>query len=341
MVTVVGTHSGRFHADEALAIALIKRFLKQDLKIIRSRDPQDWAKCEYLVDVGGEYDHVKKRYDHHQASFQEYFPGRTVTIMSSAGLVYLHYGKQILKDQLDFPDEETVLEIFEKLYSVFIEPFDAVDNGVERSAGPFAYERPYDIFGMVGDLNPEWYEGDVSEEEMLERFMKAVELVGDAFDRFLTVHGKSALMARKVVAAAMEESLNDPVLTKARCLRLRQGCLWKENVLALEETFNCKGHFLYCIYPEKPSDKNTKWRIQAVPVAKDSFLSRRPLPEAWRGARDQDLDLLLMAAHGDTGSKNPSTLTGATFVHKTGFIGGHATEEGVIFMAHVAANANE
>lgn len=38
----------------------------QDAEIIRTRDPAELAKCDIVVDVGGEYDPKKHRYDHHQ-----------------------------------------------------------------------------------------------------------------------------------------------------------------------------------------------------------------------------------------------------------------------------------
>lgn len=31
-----------------------------------TRDPKELAECDVVVDVGGEFDHSKKRYDHHQ-----------------------------------------------------------------------------------------------------------------------------------------------------------------------------------------------------------------------------------------------------------------------------------
>jgi uncharacterized UPF0160 family protein len=63
--------------------------------------------------------------------------------------------------------------------------------------------------------------------------------------------------------------------------------------------------------------------LQAVNVSPVSFESRKPLPEAWRGLRDEKL----------------SEMTGiadCVFVHASGFIGGNKTEEGVMKMALAA-----
>lgn len=38
----------------------------QDYEIVRTRDPAELAKCDIVVDVGGEFDPKRHRYDHHQ-----------------------------------------------------------------------------------------------------------------------------------------------------------------------------------------------------------------------------------------------------------------------------------
>lgn len=51
---------------------------------------------DVLIDVGGEYDPATCRYDHHQRGFEEVFGHGFVTKLSSAGLVYKHYGLEIV-----------------------------------------------------------------------------------------------------------------------------------------------------------------------------------------------------------------------------------------------------
>lgn len=50
------------------------------------------------------------------------------------------------------------------------------------------------------------------------------------------------------------------------------------------------------------------------------FTHRLPLPEPWRGLRDEALDQV-------------SGIPGCVFVHTSGFIGGHHTREGALSMA--------
>lgn len=83
-----------------------------------------------------------------------------------------------------------------------------------------------------------------------------------------------------------------------------------------------KHQVLYVLYPESATP-SAKWRIQAVPTNKESFESRKPLPEAWRGLRDEELSA-------------KSGVKGAVFVHASGFIGGNVDEEGAREMARRA-----
>lgn len=58
-------------------------------------------------------------------------------------------------------------------------------------------------------------------------------------------------------------------------------------------------------------------------MSKDSFESRKPLPEVWRGVRDEKLSEV-------------SGVEGGVFVHASGFIGGNKTYEGALRMAELA-----
>lgn len=130
---LIGTHSGHFHADEALAVYLL-RILPDyaDSTLLRTRDQDLLKTCHTVVDVGGQYEDFQKRYDHHQREFNTVFPEHT-TKLSSAGLVYMHYGKSILAHctglSLDSPDLNL---LFLKLYDDFVEAFDANDNGIAQ-----------------------------------------------------------------------------------------------------------------------------------------------------------------------------------------------------------------
>jgi len=135
----IGTHDGTFHCDEVLACALLKQLPQyKDASIVRSRNQSVLEDCDIVVDVGGEYDPSRHRYDHHMREFRESAktvmkrPGHCWTIkLSSAGLIYCHFGHEILRSILsDVTEDRVIDEIFKKVYDTLIKEIDAIDNGL-------------------------------------------------------------------------------------------------------------------------------------------------------------------------------------------------------------------
>lgn len=87
----IGTHSGSFHCDEALAVYMLKLLPEyKDASVTRTRDQAILDTMDIVVDVGGVYDPATHRYDHHQRSFDTCFDDKEHKgyKLSSAGLVY-------------------------------------------------------------------------------------------------------------------------------------------------------------------------------------------------------------------------------------------------------------
>lgn len=327
---LIGTHNGHFHADEALAVHMLRRLpAYRDAGLVRTRDPAVLETCHTVVDVGGEYDAEKRRFDHHQRGFTTTFPGRP-TKLSSAGLVFLHYGRAIVAERLGQTEGSPDVELlYQRLYENFVEALDAHDNGISVydpaaiSAAGLEKRFSNGSFGLgalVGRLNPEWNDprpSDPAEAQAAEdaKFNEASRHIGQEFDRELDGYAKSWLPARSVVQEAFAKRTQHD--EQGRILVLEgQSVPWKDHLYTLEDG---TPSVLYVLYAEKPVP-GAKWRIQCVPESKDSFVSRKPLPEAWRGFRDEELD-------GITG------IPGGVFVHAAGFIGGNKTFEGAMQMA--------
>ncbi|RKF83111.1 UPF0160 protein MYG1, mitochondrial [Golovinomyces cichoracearum] len=332
----IGTHNGCFHADEALAVYMLRLLPKyQNSQLVRSRDPNLLSTCHTVVDVGGEYNHSTNRYDHHQRGFDVTFPNCS-TKLSSAGLVYLHFGKAIIAQHLGTSEtEKDVHIIWDKLYRSFIEALDAHDNGISvydaNELAAAGIERKFSDNGftlgaMVSRLNPKWNDPILSDPEKAQQvedelFLAASTRMGEEFYRDLNYFSKSWLPARDIVHKSFAQRLNHD--TSGRILVLEgQSAPWKDHLYDLEKQEGVESSVLYVLYPEKPT-LDTKWKIQCVPESKDSFQSRKPLPEAWRGYRDEELDKI-------TG------ISGGIFVHSAGFIGGNKTLEGTKKMAIMA-----
>lgn len=327
---LIGTHSGHFHADEALAVHMLRLLpAYADSGLVRTRDPAVLETCHTVVDVGGEYDADRRRFDHHQRGFAANFPGRP-TKLSSAGLVFLHYGRAIVAQRLgqseDAPDVDL---LYRRLYENFVEALDAHDNGISvydpKAIAAAGLEKNYSEGGfglgaIVGRLNPKWNDtapADRAEAQAAEdaRFLQASRRIGEEFDAELENYAGAWLPARSIVQDAFaKRSQYDE---QGRILVLEgQSVPWKDHLYALEDG---TPSVLYVLYPENPQP-GAKWRIQCVPESKDSFVSRKPLPEAWRGFRDEELDGI-------------SSIPGCVFVHAAGFIGGNKTFEGAKEMA--------
>lgn len=337
----IGTHNGHFHADEALAVYMLRTHIPRyhGATLVRTRDPAVLATCDTVLDVGGEYDAARRRFDHHQRGFETTFPGRD-TKLSSAGLVYMHFGRDIIANRQgggDGPDPATVGLLYNKIYQSFVEAVDANDNGVsaydpEGVAAAGLKKRFSDggftLGAMVGRLNSNWNDpapSDPAEAQAAEdeRFVLASQRIGEEFDRDLDYYIKAWQPARSLVEKAFgERSQYD---AEGRIMVLSgQSCPWKDHLYMLEEESKEEGKVLYVLYPEKPTP-DAKWRIQTVPVTKDSFESRKALPKEWRGVRDEELDKV-------------SGVPGCVFVHAAGFIGGNKTFEGALELAKKALN---
>lgn len=181
---MLATHSGKFHADEALAVYLLRKLPEYaTMPLVRTRDPAVIATATIVVDVGAVYDPPTHRYDHHQRSFTDCWPGRKIRL-SSAGLVYKHFGSRIidqalLQKSLDTPTSV----ILERVYDQLIMAFDGVDNGVPQyeTSAPPAYKSSTSISDRVERLNPDWNQV-CTEQETLALFEQAVALTGIEFE---------------------------------------------------------------------------------------------------------------------------------------------------------------
>lgn len=317
------THSGSFHADESLAVYLLRLLPKfSNAQLVRSRNPTDWELSDIVVDVGGKYDGGNKWFDHHQREFSEYFSLDFHTKLSSAGLIYKHFGKDIIQEVLKLSNASDVDMLYTKVYKEFIEAIDANDNGVNNY--PSDVEKKFNdrnltLPSLVSQLNPRW-NSDPVDADYDAAFLKASELMGLAFLNLLTGYGESWLPARAIVESAFK--LRYDVHPSGEVIVLDRFCPWKEHLYAIEKENDARGDIKFVLF----ADSSTKWRISTVSVTSTSFEFRFGLPEPWRGVRDAELSTL-------TG------VDGCIFVHAAGFIGGCETKEGVLALAKKALEA--
>lgn len=195
------THDGPFHADDVVAVAILAK-LFPDHQIIRSRDPDILEMADFLVDVGGVYDHDSRKYDHHM---QEPPKDRNNHLFSSAGLIWNHYSREYLR-KIKIPKEYTfkdrTIDLVDKVDKLietkWIYPIDRNDNGV--STGPTA------ISELISAMNP--VDVEKSRKSFDRQFMQAVSMVSHLFER-ACFHAADSTITKLAYMAAEKQKLSE------------------------------------------------------------------------------------------------------------------------------------
>lgn len=199
MINTIVTHSGKFHGDEVVAIAILKA-IYPGAKVVRSRDREVIDAADIAVDVGG------GAYDHHQKGGNGRRPGGVE--YASAGLVWRDFGHVYL---WALGVHELLTDVFNDIDERFISAVDAIDNG--GPTGELTLSSAISSFNTL-------LEG----EDENAAFMEAVEMASKVLRRFAMAADKR-IKAKEVVLEAMEAS-EDEILV------LDQPVAWKETILS-------------------------------------------------------------------------------------------------------------
>mmetsp|Transcript_27991 Transcript_27991/g.64081 ORF Transcript_27991/g.64081 Transcript_27991/m.64081 type:complete len:338 (-) Transcript_27991:618-1631(-) len=314
-----------------------------DSSVIRTRDMSVLdAECDIVIDVGGTYDHFKLRYDHHQRGFEERWKkppssdaneSYSVSKLSASGLIYRHYGRDVILELCPHLDADSIDIVYEKMYDGFMEAIDAIDTGVEIAAET-AFSDATGLSSRVSRLNPRWNE-DTDNAAVDQRFEVASAMCGEDFTSVLERLVYGSLPARKFVEEALLGRFDvDP---SGEIMAFRAGGMpWKSHLYELEKKHGIgidggggdAGPSVPLVKFVLYQDQSGMWRVQAVTVEGTAFTNRLGLPELWRGLRDDELSKV-------------SGIEGCTFCHAAGFIGGNKSKEGAVMMARTALKAPE
>lgn len=364
---LIGTHSGHFHADEALAVYFLRLLPDySNSTLLRTRDQDLLKTCHTVVDVGGTYVDAERRYDHHQREFTTVFPAHS-TKLSSAGLVYMHYGKDIISTctglSLDSPDLGL---LYEKLYDDFVEAFDANDNGVSaydpnaiRKAGieKKFQDRGFSIASVVNRLN-------YAHPSPLASAKASLSTNGATAEGGVSV--ADAGPAKKTAAQAQAEEderflkasqfVGDQFLSEL----MDKYHSWLPARSVVNEAFSernkydSKGRIM--VVPHKPEGVPWSDHLYALEQETNSvgtvlyvlFAENGEADSKWRirsvskdsGSFENRKDLPdAWKGVRDEELSKVSGIPGGVFVHAAGFIGGNKTFEGALQMAQKAVDA--
>jgi uncharacterized UPF0160 family protein len=285
----LGTHNGPFHADEVFATAFLLN-LYEDAEIIRSRKEEVLQTCDIVYDVG------RGKYDHHTRD-KEYRDNNIP--YASSGLIWRDFGREILRKE--GVDESAVEEeLFNEIDEIFIQPLDALDNGINiEKSMPIV-----DIAFVVKLMNPAW-DAHESEEEA---FWKAVTFAKNVFDNYLN-KTLSNHRAFPFVQRAFEARQTAEILV------LELGCPWGKALGLLDE----HDEVLFVITPRN----NGQFTVQGVRAEPGSFAVRKNFPDSWAGLEGEELE-------------RETNIPGSIFCHSGLWLAVADSLEGAIQMAKLA-----
>lgn len=246
---LVATHSGPFHADDVFAFAMLRTFLDPEARIVRTRDLAVIAQADIAIDVGGEFDPSRLRFDHHQKSYEG--------DRSSAGMVLDYLIAQQRMSQT----------LADRLRSEWVAHIDAVDTGA------LTPDPTQPSFGAMVSALGERAEDNAGFDTA---YLEAVDMAEKVLAGLVAAEQKTEA-ARAAVKAGMEAA----VARGSRIIRLDRHYKWKRVYFELGGAEHPTD---YLLFPDGDSA-----RIVAIPPSRDSFAQKRPLPESWAGLVDEAL----------------------------------------------------
>lgn len=250
---LVATHDGKFHADEVFAIAILKR-VHPHLKVIRTRDEEKINGADIKIDVGMKYDFKENYFDHHQSNFD--FKRKNGIPYSSAGLIWKHFGKEILnsKEAFNYVDEKLIQFI------------DANDSGVKTFEPKIG--SVYNISYLINSFNPEFIENKSHDSQ----FKVALNLAESVLEREI-IRAKSYEKSSKIVKNAIKKygDKNYVVINISNIM-------WRDFIIG-----NPKINFVV-------NPTTDRWVSNSVPKKMDSFERDILFPKKWRGLENNLLE---------------------------------------------------
>lgn len=249
----LGTHDGKFHADEVFATAILKELF--EIEVIRTRDEKILKELDIVYDVGdGEFDHhgINKVYR------------ESGTPYASCGLIWKRFGSEVLKLKNPKLNKNEVDAILKHIDRSLFEGIDALDNGVwiDRTEIPLTH-----ISIIIEKFNPRWN----SDKDENEAFNESIELA-TVILRNTIEHRFSVLEAKNYVHKAYMNRIDPEIIV------LDTYCPYKDALREIDE----KEEILFVVYPRKDS-----YAIQTV--LDENREDKKKLPEPWAGLRDEDL----------------------------------------------------
>ncbi|MEK7531894.1 MAG: MYG1 family protein [Patescibacteria group bacterium] len=304
----VVTHSGNFHTDELLAVAILRLTFPEPFEIIRSREVEVIQSGDFAIDVGGIYDPPHGRFDHHQEGGAG--KRKNGILYSSFSLVWKEFGGKAIKalakkHSVEISEDQTQ-DIWNSIDEHLGAPIDAHDVGMETVSPVFDGVYPYLAHNVFSAFHPTWIEEKTYDEAFIEALQVAIK----------TLSGE--IVHRLAEKKAEEEVLS--VYEKAEDKRL----------IILEKKFPWKGilsRFPEPLFVVEPDLTPSLWKVGAVRDDRHSFKNRKSFPLTWAGKNGEEF-------------KNLTGVFGAVFCHNARFVAIAKSKEGAIALARLAVDSS-
>ena len=283
------THSGKFHADDVFAVAVLKllpEFVAID--VIRSRDPFYVKNATIAVDVGFEHDPVRRRFDHHQAGAPKAPDGRPY---SAFGLIWDAYGAACVARCAGAPEDEDAIQAAFRIGESFVASIDRTDNGVGTVG-------PADVSIAIDAMNAD-DPNDESQQSLA--FFNALAFAKSV----VTGMARVAHKERSDFKRTASHWNDDAVAASGGVLELPAKIEWADFVVTANNNHIAAFAVPAALFVLQPR-ADGQWGMTATPVAKGSFVCHRLIAENLRGRKPDEILSL-------TGIHNIG------FVHANGF----------------------
>ncbi len=256
------THSGPFHSDDVFAAAILHLYFtkkREVFNLIRSRDLKVIEAADIVFDVGGIYDPLTHRYDHHQPEGA----GERENKMpyASIGLIWKHFGMPLCDNDL-----QVWQEVDEKL----VQAIDADDVGISLYEVNPDYDTPPYLFkNAIKSFYVPWNETGSFDLQFKKVLIFAKEVIQNEI---------ILAKARFEGAAIVEQSYQ--AAEDKRIIVLQKSCPWKRILSEKEDT-------MFCVY----GTGQNSWNVQGIPKDENNeFDLKAQFPEAWAGLNNEELE---------------------------------------------------
>lgn len=257
-VTAV-VHNSVFHADDVICISLLRLYYgKENVTVVRSRNPKDFKTADYILDVGGKREISDNQVwlDHHQ-DITEYQNGIR---RSACGYLFDYL---MAADFLPF-------EFTEGFRSKILYPVEAYDNGQDVKN----LNLMPNLFEFIPVLNPNWNSNSNGNEEFLIAVDMADKIIKNVIDRL-----KSTAEAEHMTMQAICKS-------ESSIIELKQYCPWYNMVIDYNENNLDNRKILFVIW----KTRDNSYMAQAVAKSTNTRETWVSFPESMCGKTSEEIN---------------------------------------------------